>query len=501
MPAEDCQASSPKTLAQQNVSIPFPDKTGLNAAMSDAISSDGSAFLTKKLSQGVTLSYENLCYSVNGKPLLQDVQFFAEPGEFVTVIGLSGAGKTTLLECLTGRTKPTHTTGNVFLDQHRGSKARLQKQCDYVMANSRLLPYVTVEETLTTAAQLTLLNFTAAERKQRVDEVISELGLEKCRNTFIGGEWKKGISTGEQRRVNIGIKLLKKPGILVLDEPTAGLDSTLAYELMLLIRRLAVSGRTVIFSLHQPTSQMWDKLDTVLILASGRVIYHGKAKALPDYFSRLGYSIPDSFNPVDFVFDLVASNNAERELRKPPLTSLQPLPNKSPSYTPSETVNPAITSSHHPGRLRRLLSQCMLTRCGEKSHQKTTSPLPPSQTSSVVDWTVVEKGFFHSHVEKVTASSLALAFEQSKEAEIVRRRIQQHTAFVSKSQNSIVRRSAAAADDADCDALSDTQESDTTATGSRKRETYFKTLMRESSALYVVRYLSNASTNGLKIIK
>lgn len=88
------------------------------------------------------------------------------------------------------------------------------------------------------AAKLTM-NLTAKQLEDRVEELIVDLGLTSCANTKIGNTFIKGISGGERKRTSIGVELVTNPGIIFLDEPTTGLDSTTALQVILLLKKLA----------------------------------------------------------------------------------------------------------------------------------------------------------------------------------------------------------------------------------------------------------------------
>lgn len=108
---------------------------------------------------------------------------------------------------------------------------------------------MTVRECLEFAAKLKLQG-TEESKLQRVEEIITELRLNKCQNTKIGGPLVKGVSGGERKRCSIGVELITDPTLIFLDEPTTGLDSFTATSVMETLRELADSGRTVISTIH-----------------------------------------------------------------------------------------------------------------------------------------------------------------------------------------------------------------------------------------------------------
>ena len=103
------------------------------------------------------------------------------------------------------------------------------------------------------------------------------MGLQEAINTRIGGCGSKGISGGQKRRVSICIEILTRPGLLFLDEPTSGLDSASAFFVVQTLRNVARDGRTVISSIHQPSSEVFELFDQLYLLSSGKTVYFGQA--------------------------------------------------------------------------------------------------------------------------------------------------------------------------------------------------------------------------------
>jgi ABC-type multidrug transport system ATPase subunit len=139
---------------------------------------------------------------------------------------------------------------------------------------------LTVKEAVYYSAQLQLPDsMSKSEKKERAEVTIREMGLQNAMNTMIGGWGAKGISGGEKRRVSICIELLTRPNLLFLDEPTSGLDSAASYYVMSRIANLGhkPSRRTIVASIHQPSSQVFELFDNLCLLSSGRTVYFGPA--------------------------------------------------------------------------------------------------------------------------------------------------------------------------------------------------------------------------------
>ena len=112
-----------------------------------------------------------------------------------------------------------------------------------------------------------------------VDNTIMEMGLQDCADSKIGNWHLRGISsTGEKKRLSIGVEILTRPHIMLLDEPTTGLDSASAFFVMRALSSIAYDGKIVICSLHQPSSDVFNLLDDLLLLSGGETVYFGEAK-------------------------------------------------------------------------------------------------------------------------------------------------------------------------------------------------------------------------------
>ncbi|KAF2195388.1 P-loop containing nucleoside triphosphate hydrolase protein [Zopfia rhizophila CBS 207.26] len=184
----------------------------------------------------------------------------------------------------------------------------------YVIQQDILLPTLTVRETLTYAAQLRLPpSISQDERKQLVEEVIMELGLKEAADTRIGNHEHRGCSGGEKRRTSIGVQLLSNPSLLWLDEPTTGLDSTSAFQIVKTLQNLARKGRTIITTIHQPRSEIWSLFDNIVLLTKGSPAYAGSAKECLPYFANLDYELPPFVNPAEHLIDIISVDNRSSE--------------------------------------------------------------------------------------------------------------------------------------------------------------------------------------------
>lgn len=136
------------------------------------------------------------------------------------------------------------------------------------------------------------------------EAIMTQLGLTKCKDIIVGGPFLRGISGGERKRVSIGQEMLINPSLLFLDEPTSGLDSTTALRIVSSLRDLAKGGKTVVLTIHQPSSRLFYMFKKVLLLSEGNPLYFGRGEDAMGYFSGIGFSPLVAMNPSDFLLDL-----------------------------------------------------------------------------------------------------------------------------------------------------------------------------------------------------
>ncbi|BET03387.1 ATP-Hypothetical protein cassette sub-family G (WHITE) member 2 [Nesidiocoris tenuis] len=247
---------------------------------------------------------------LNTKKIIDDVTGIARPGEMLALMGASGAGKSTLLNTLTYRVSRTlDVSGDLLINGLPFDSTLMSFLAAYVQQEDIFLGNLTVMEHLEFAAKVVMARGTKkALRKERIHSLIEELNLSKCQNTRIGipGK-KKGISGGEMKRLAFATGLLNNPPLMFCDEPTSGLDSFMSKNVVLLLKRLALQGRTIITTIHQPSSEVYFLFDKVMFLAEGRVAFIGSPADANVFFASIGAVCPANFNPADFLVSRLAT--------------------------------------------------------------------------------------------------------------------------------------------------------------------------------------------------
>jgi ATP-binding cassette subfamily G (WHITE) protein 2 len=166
----------------------------------------------------------------------------------------------------------------------------------YVAQEDVFVPTMTSWETLVFHATLTLPKAVSHEERQsRMEDVLRTMGLWRARGTQVGGALPggilvRGLSGGEKRRLSIACALIASPSIIFMDEPTTGLDSFAALNVMDHMRDLAAMGHTVVASVHQPRAAIWDMFHKVCVLSEGYQLYCGRPdRTLAWFCDALGY--------------------------------------------------------------------------------------------------------------------------------------------------------------------------------------------------------------------
>ncbi|KAK2421429.1 ABC transporter G family member [Trifolium repens] len=264
---------------------------------------DVSARLTwKDLTVMVTLN--------NGETqnVLENLTGYAEPGYFTALMGPSGSGKSTLLDALSSRLASNcFQSGTVLLN---GRKEKLSfGTAAYVTQDDNLIGTLTVRETIWYSARLRLPDkMSRSDKRALVESTIVAMGLQDCADTVIGNWHLRGISGGEKRRVSIALEILTRPRLLFLDEPTSGLDSASAFFVTQTLRALARDGRTVIASIHQPSSEVFELFDQLYLLSGGKTVYFGQASEAYEFFAQAGFPCPALRNPSDHFLRCINSD-------------------------------------------------------------------------------------------------------------------------------------------------------------------------------------------------
>uniref|UniRef100_A0A0K0ECK1 ABC transporter domain-containing protein n=1 Tax=Strongyloides stercoralis TaxID=6248 RepID=A0A0K0ECK1_STRER len=276
------------------------DPNFTNECLENGTATSKSPFLDH--SEPVTLTWSNIEVKTSTRHLLKNVSGVASPGECIALMGASGAGKTTLLNTLLGRNSTNLTVSGEILVNGINVNRGITNISSYVQQEDLFMSRLTVYEHLIIQSYMRLpSNNSCSQRKQRIKEIVDELELNDCLHSKIGSAGlKKGISGGQAKRLAFATELLTNPSLLFCDEPTTGLDSYMAGQVVRTLHRLARDTKTtIICTIHQPSSDIFESFDRIIFLALGEVAFQGPPSNAIDFFQYLGFKFPNQSNPAD----------------------------------------------------------------------------------------------------------------------------------------------------------------------------------------------------------
>lgn len=219
--------------------------------------------------QGLTKVFKDFWGRPKAKAV-NNVDFEVKRGEVFGLLGPNGSGKSTTIKMLLGLLYPTR--GHIEVFGHSPRHVATKSRIGYLPEESYLYRYLNSQETLDFFGNL--FNLNSVERRKRADQLIEMVGLNNARNRQVG-EFSKGM----QRRIGLAQALINDPDLVILDEPTAGLDPIGCREIKDLIVALAKRGKTVILSSHL-LSDVEDVCDRVVIYYGGRIQAKGTLQEL-----------------------------------------------------------------------------------------------------------------------------------------------------------------------------------------------------------------------------
>ncbi|KAL6996415.1 ABC transporter G member 36, partial [Sarracenia purpurea var. burkii] len=253
--------------------------------------------------------------------LLREVTGAFRPGVLTALMGVSGAGKTTLMDVLAGRKTGGFIEGEIRISgfpKIQETFTRISGYCEQTDIHS---PQVTVRESLIFSAFLRLPGEVNKEEKMVfVDEVMDLVELDNLKDAIVGLPGITGLSIEQRKRLTIAVELVANPSIIFMDEPTSGLDARSAAIVMRTVRNTVDTGRTVVCTIHQPSIDIFEAFDELLLMKrGGQVIYSGplgkNSHEIIDYFEAIPGvpKINEKYNPATWMLE-VSSLAAEIQL-------------------------------------------------------------------------------------------------------------------------------------------------------------------------------------------
>ncbi|KAM7326633.1 hypothetical protein ACRRTK_015111 [Alexandromys fortis] len=228
---------------------------------------------------------------------LSNMNGIMKPG-LNAIMGPQDGSRSLLLDVLAARTDPRGLLGDILING-KPRPANFTCISGYVPQNDVTMFTVTVRENVEFSAALRLpMTMTRDEKRRRIDEVLELLHLDKVSNI-------KPRSKELRKRTSIAMELVAEHPILFLDDPTTGLDLSTTTDVISVLRRMSMRGRTIIFSIYRPPYSIFRFFDSLTLVASGKVMFHGPAQEALEYFKSAGYNYDSHNNPADFFLDII----------------------------------------------------------------------------------------------------------------------------------------------------------------------------------------------------
>jgi ABC-type multidrug transport system ATPase subunit len=250
--------------------------------------------------------------------IINDISGAFRPNVLTAFMGETGAGKTTLLDVLADRKTGGHIEGDIRVNGHKKEADTFARVSGYVEQTDIHSPQTTVHEALIYSAYLRLPGKVSSKVKDAfVEEIMEVVELTPIRNSLVGLPGMYGLSVEQRKRLTIAVELVANPSIVFMDEPTSGLDARAAAIVMRTVRNTVDTGRTVVCTIHQPSIDIFEAFDELLLIKrGGRTIFFGEtghySANLINYFEAIE-SVPkisEDYNPATWMLE-VANHGVE----------------------------------------------------------------------------------------------------------------------------------------------------------------------------------------------
>ncbi len=224
----------------------------------------------------------------NSENGIRRFSFSEDSGQMIGIMGGSGVGKSTLLFLLSGQLPLTN--GQISFNDFdlQRDRFKIKGIIGFVPQDDLLFEELTVFQNLYYNARLCFGNYSERQLLETVFNIMTELDLTEIKDLKVGSPLNKFISGGQRKRLNIGLELMREPSVLFIDEPTSGLSSMDAENVIRLLKEQTIKGKLVIANIHQPSSNIFKMFDKLWVLDKGGFpIYSGNPVDAIVYFKKL----------------------------------------------------------------------------------------------------------------------------------------------------------------------------------------------------------------------
>ncbi|KAG7573942.1 ABC transporter-like [Arabidopsis suecica] len=275
--------------------------------------------------------------------LLTNVSGIISPGRLTLLLGPPGCGKTTLLKALSGNLeKNLKRSGEITYNGHGLNEVVPQKTSAYISQHDLHIAEMTVRETIDFSARcqgvgsrtdimmevskrekdggiipdpevdayMKAISVKGLKRSPQTDYILKILGLDICAETLVGNAMKRGISGGQKKRLTTAEMIVGPTKALFMDEITNGLDSSTAFQIVKSLQKLShITNATVFVSLLQPAPESYDLFDDIVLMAEGKIVYHGPREEVLEFFEECGFQCPKRKGVADFLQEVISKKD------------------------------------------------------------------------------------------------------------------------------------------------------------------------------------------------
>ncbi|PNY08471.1 pleiotropic drug resistance protein 3-like, partial [Trifolium pratense] len=275
--------------------------------------------------------------------ILKDVSGIIKPSRLTLLLGPPSCGKTTLLMALAGKLEQSLTvSGEISFNGHRLDEFVPQKTSAYISQYDLHIPEMTVRETIDFSARCQgvgsradiMTEITRKEKEQGIfpdpdidtymkaisvegqsenlqtEYVLKILGLDICADTLVGDALDRGISGGQKKRLTTGEMIVGPIKALFMDEISTGLDSSTTFQIVTCLQQLVhITDATAVLSLLQPAPETFELFDDLILMAEGKIVYHGPCSQAIQFFRDCGFWCPERKGVADFLQEVTSKKD------------------------------------------------------------------------------------------------------------------------------------------------------------------------------------------------
>ncbi|XP_034574769.1 ABC transporter G family member 41 isoform X3 [Setaria viridis] len=278
--------------------------------------------------------------------ILNGVSGVVKPSKLTLLLGPPGCGKSTLLKALAGKLSANlKVTGEIEYNGVKLSDFVPEKTAAYIDQYDLHVPEMTVRETIDFSARfqgvgnrtaimkevirrekeagitpdpdvdtyMKAISMEGLERSMQTDYIMKIMGLDICADIMVGDAMRRGISGGEKKRLTTGEMIVGPSKALFMDEISTGLDSSTTFQIVSCLQQMAhISESTILVSLLQPAPETYELFDDIILMAEGKIVYHGSKSCIMSFFESCGFKCPERKGAADFLQEVLSRKDQQQ---------------------------------------------------------------------------------------------------------------------------------------------------------------------------------------------